>query len=676
MLERIRDFFTSRRFIIALTVLVGVMAVIYLLFITMIFDPFEDDLEDTAMIVPREVEYFVRWQGAGSNFDSFPEPTVWADVEKSAVYKELEASGGLAELDEATGIGSTVANLRAQVENVPATLSLTDDLLREFAIAGKGKMGLGRDFDGILMLRVSFKVKAGIALLGFDFVREKLPEDLGIVKEGDYYRLPGFFDGKDAYLGRQNDVMLLASGMEWLEKAADLTLRGGEDSLALASVFHDKVTAYLSENDEPVEVFMRWERLRNHMPHWPPTGSDTSFPTRAAGKFFDTDMMRFAAGYFLPGDRFEVRLDGDLDATKAKSDFQRDWIESAPVSINRIKEFSGMVPRDSFFFASMAGRPDDVMLEIYGALDPEIRRLMDEIASGTGNYNGMVDLLRTLGLYVQPGIFVAMRRNDYPEKTGDAKIDHDDAPVPAIALIAKEAGSSSYNDLLKLMQRDMRRLVEGGVRQWDLTLHGGASGKSFSSPVIPGTGEIILVHIPNKKAIVLCNHWDYATAIVEAAMAADSGTRADELKLSKASGFRSALTSLKNGTSLFLYIDPSEAWQWMDKLADDVALTQFKDYMDQRYASERPAITKRLSQEMFGTDGRLPAADQRKLDDAVDEELLKLGQSEREGRVREHKIDFLNGVLPLKWFDWVSVGLRTKRKEASVVLSGGLDLDS
>lgn len=674
MLERIRDFFTSRRFVIALTVLVGIVGVIYLLFITLIFDPFEEDLGDTAAIVPREVEYFVRWQGAGSNFSSFPEPTFWSDVEKSAVYRELDSSGGLAELDEATGIGSTVANLRAQVENVPATLSLTDDLLREFAIAGKGELGLGRNFDGILMLRVSFKVKAGLAFLGFDFVREKLPADLGIVKEGDFYRLPGFFDGKDAYLGRLNDVMLLASSMEWLNKASDLKVRGGEDSLALASVFHDKVTAYLSENDEPVEVFLRWERLRSHLPHWPPTSGDESFLTRAAGKFFDTDMMRFAAGYFLPGDRFEVRLDGDLDATKAKSDFQRDWIESQPVSINRIKEFGGMVPQDSFFFASMAGRPDDVMLEIYGSMDQELRRLMDEIASGTGNYNGMVDLLRTLGLYVQPGIFITMGRNDYPEKTGDAKIEHDDAPIPAIALIAKEASSSAYDDLLKLMQRDMRRLVEGGVRQWDLTLHGGASGKSFSSPVIPGTGEIILVHIPNKKAIVLCNHWDYATEIVQAAMASDTGDNA-RLKLSKRDGFRSALTSVKNGASMFVYIDPSEAWQWIDKLAADVALGQFKDYMDQRYASERPAISKRLSQEMFGTDGRLPAADQRKLDDAVDTELLKLGESEREGRVREHKIDFMNGVLPLKWFDWISVGLRTKRKEASVVLSGGLDLE-
>jgi hypothetical protein len=674
MLERIRDFFLSRRFLIALTVLVGLVAVVYLLFITLIFDPFEDDLGDTAAIVPRDVEYFVRWQGAGGSFSSFPEPTFWGDVEKSAVYKELEGSGGLTEWDETTGIGSSLANLRAQVENVPATLSLTDDLLREVAIAGKGEMGLGRNFDGLLMLRVSFKVKAGLAFLGFDFVREKLPADLGIVKEGDYYRLPGFFDGNDAYLGRLNDVMLLASSMEWLNKATDLEVRGGEDSLALASVFHDKVTAYLSENDEPVEVFLRWERLRSHLPHWPPTSGDASFPTRAAGKFFDTDMMRFAAGYFLPGETFQLRLDGDLDATKAKSDFQRDWIESAPVSINRLKEFAGMVPQDSFFFASMAGRPDDVLLEIYSSLDSEIRRLMDEIASGTGNYNGMVDLLRTLGLYVQPGIFISMGRNDYPEKTGDAKIDHDETPVPAIALIAKEATSSAYADLLKLMQRDMRRLVEGGVRQWDLTLHGGASGKSFSSPMIPGTGEIILVHIPQKKAIVLCNHWDYATEIVQAAMASESGANA-ALKLSKRDGFRDSLSTVKNGASLFLFIDPSEAWQWIDKLADDVALGQFKDYMDQRYASERPAISKRLSQEMFGTTGRLPAADQRKLDDAVDKELMKLGESERDGRVREHKIDFMNGVLPMKWFDWMSVGLRTKRKEASVVLSGGLDLE-
>ena len=334
-----------------------------------------------------------------------------------------------------------------------------------------------------------------------------------------------------------------------------------------------------------------------------------------------------------------------------------------------------MVPQDSFFFASLAGRPDEVMIEIFSSLDPELRGLLDEVASGTGHYNGTIDLLRNLTLHVQPGIFLTMRRNDYPEKTGNNKLEHDNAPVPAVALIAKVARANAYEELLKMMQRDMGRLVDGEIRQWDLPLHGGASGKSFSSPLIPGTGEVILVNLPNQRAIVLCNSWDYAEDITQAAMASSSGSKSN-LKLSKRAGFRHALGSLESGASLFLYLDPSEAWHWLDKLADDIALSGFKDWMDQRYSTERPGIAKRLSQELFGTTGRLSASDHRKLDDAIDDELIEMSTSEQGSRLPELKTNFMNGVLPLKWFDWMAIGLKASRKSASISFSGQLDLEN
>ena len=56
MLQRLRALLTSRRLLIVLTVLVGVLGVGYLLFASFVFDPLEDPLEDTASIVPRDVE--------------------------------------------------------------------------------------------------------------------------------------------------------------------------------------------------------------------------------------------------------------------------------------------------------------------------------------------------------------------------------------------------------------------------------------------------------------------------------------------------------------------------------------------------------------------------------------------------------------------------------------------
>lgn len=674
MLQRLRALLTSRRLLIVLTVLVGVLGVGYLLFVSFVFDPLEDPLEDTASIVPRDVEYFFRWQEAGASFASFPEPAVWGDLKATEVYDELEAGGGLDLWAERTGLGALMGQLGDMTGAVPAGLSLKSDFLREVAFAGKGEPSLGASFDGMLMLRVSFKVKAGVAMLNFGFVRDKLPEDLGIVKEGDYYRLPGFFEGKDAFLARSSDIVLLASSAEWLDQAMDLQLKGGEDSLAFASVFHDNVTAFLGEADQPVEVFMRWERLRDAMPSFPPQGGDSGFVTKAFSAFFTTDLLRTASGYWLPGKRFQVRLSGDVDSSRAASDFQKNWLESSSISGNRIREFAGVVPADSFFFSGFAGRTDEVLIEIESALDSETRRLLDEIATGTGRYNGMVDLLRAVSVHFQPGIFIAMRRNDYPEKTGDNKIEHDDTPVPALAIMARATGGSSYEDLQAMIARDMQRLVGGEVRQWNLPLAGGANGKSFSSPAIPGTGEIILVDIPALKAVMICNQWDFATEISRLSMLSTAGDRQNE-KLSSTDHFRSAIDSVDGGASLFVWLEPSEARLWLDRVAEDFAVARFRDAMDQKYVSERPAIERRLKREMFNADGRLNGEQQRQLNDAVDQAMEELDAGERARQVPSFRAEFQQGLLPLQWMDWASLVLKANRRKASIVLDGALQLD-
>ena len=122
-------------------------------------------------------------------------------------------------------------------------------------------------------------------------------------------------------------------------------------------------------------------------------------------------------------------------------------------------------------------------------------------------------------------------------------------------------------------------------------------------------------------------------------------------------------------------MEPSEAEYWLDGVASDVAVRRFRDLMDQKYASQRPQIERRLKQEMFGTDGRLSAADQRKLDDAVDEELGKMDADERAQQVPAFRTEFREGLLPMQWLDWVAITLKADRRDASITLDGELELD-
>ena len=146
-------------------------------------------------------------------------------------------------------------------------------------------------------------------------------------------------------------------------------------------------------------------------------------------------------------------------------------------------------------------------------------------------------------------------------------------------------------------------------------------------------------------------------------------------KLSSTDKFRSAMDSIEAGVSLFVWMEPSEARPWLDKVAEDYAVARFRDSMDQKYAAERPGIESRLKQQLFNTDGRLSADQQRQLDNAVDQALEELDADERARQVPAFREEFQQGLLPLQWLDWASLMLKANRRKASIVVDGALRLD-
>ena len=78
------------------------------------------------------------------------------------------------------------------------------------------------------------------------------------------------------------------------------------------------------------------------------------------------------------------------------------------------------MPADSFFFGVVAGDPGKVLQQVEGAMEPDIRRILDEIVVNTGQYQGVGHLLGEVGRAFSPGLCLSLRRDDYP---GDAARD-------------------------------------------------------------------------------------------------------------------------------------------------------------------------------------------------------------------------------------------------------------
>jgi len=671
-IDRIRDFLGSRRFAWILLITLGVLILFYFIFITLFFNPFEADLDDTAAVVPAEVDWFVRWRDAGAQFGEFPVPAVWDEVKASPAYEEARASGALMDLGARWGINEILASLSEANQYLPAGMSLTKDFLREVAVAGKGPMRLDSGFDGLVMLRCSFKVKAGLAFLGFDFVREQLPANLQIESEGSgVYKLPQFepFGFQDAYLARIRDVLILTSRKDYVTRALELQARSGQESLATSSLFHDNVSAWLAPGDRPVEIFSRWAAVGPQLGVMPDPNS-TALTSRVIGRFFRTDLLRYFAGYLQLGGKLRLRASGDLDATSAPP-FMKGWLETAPVGAARLQEFAGMTPADSFFFTAIGGDPYLLMVECYDVLAGDLRQSMEEAVRSAGRYQGMLDLLRDAGDVFKPGLCLVMRRNDYPVAEKDPV--NDGAPVPLFALMGRTRDPALYDKLYSYFEGSWARFTGGAPqKQETVTLEGGAVMRSFVSPIVPGTGELVVVRIPTLEVVIVSNSAKYVNSIFQAAFADQRNPAAARLKLASRESFARALASSENGAQFFSYFDPQEARHWLEQLSLGQARAAFRSERESVWRGQRLELERLQREKLFpGRTNTLSAAEESQIQDAVDKELLA-GESGADARIAELAENGHRSWLPLQLLDWCSAGFRVSRRTASLVLDGQL----
>jgi hypothetical protein len=669
-LDRLREFLTSRRFAwILLGIVVG-LVLLYFLFVTLFFNPFEDDLGDTAAIVPAQVDWFVRWQDAGAQIGDFPEPRFWDEQRASPAYAEAAASGALTRLGADLGVTDAFAALAGVERYLPVGLDLKQDFLREIAVAGNGPMRFDASFAGVVMLRCSFKVKSGLAFLGFGFVRNRLPETLQIESLGDgVYRLPQFepFGFQDAYLTRMRDVLLLASRKELLDAASTLEARSGQESLAQASAFHDHVSAWLAPGDRPVELFVRGGVLTPQFGVLPDPNA-TGMLGRSIGRFFRTDLLRFAAGYVLLGAETQLRLSGDLDASNAPT-FMKGWLESAPVGAARLQEFADLTPADSFFLGTLGGDPYLLLLELHDLFAGDLRRSMDEAVQSAGRYQGMHDLLRDVGDMYRPGLALMLRRDDYPVREGDPT--DDGAPVPLFAVVGKLRDAALYDKLREYFIANWRRFTgDAAQKQDEVTMQGGAIARSFVSPIVPGTGEIVVTRVPTLDLVIISNSANYTNAILRAAFANPREPAGARLRLSNKEGFERALRSNENGAQAFFWFDPQEARHWLDETAAGAALDEFRAERESVWRSKRAAVEAEQRAKLFPPPRTtLTPAEEQALMDAVDLALLA-GETGAAQRIAELTERARADLLPVQLMDWVAYGFRVSRRTATMVLDG------
>jgi hypothetical protein len=460
-------------------------------------------------------------------------------------------------------------------------------------------------------------------------------------------------------------VLLLSSEKEFLTIASDFDKRGGQDSLARASVFHDNVSAHLGPNESPLEIFFRFGSDLASAPEWP-TRNSNNFAEQFFGRLFNLQLLRYSAGYLNLDSGIEMRVGGDTDLSIAKG-YQQHWLQGNSVKRKQIEEFASMVPAQSFSFGTVAGEVSKLLAEGYTLVPGDLRSMMEsEIARG-GDYQNMLSLIGSIGSVYRQGVAFSLRENTYEELAGDPA--HDNAPIPLFAIYGKVRDMGAYDHLFEYLKENWASFT-GDVNQKveDVTFAGGAVGTSFVSQIIPGTGEINLLHIPTLDMLVITNSAKYSSEIISTAFLSASDPSVKRRQLLHLPSFKPELDKSPNGAHFFTWFSPQRSRQWLSDVSGSAAEFILRQERESAWREQRPQVDKEMRSKHFGGRTSLSAIENGQLQSYIDSELLARDVRSKD-RLSELVEERNQSWLPLTLFDSMSIALHSSRRHVELVVS-------
>jgi len=499
---------------------IGVLSIAILLvtlvlaFMTLVYNPFEGTLPALRTAVPRNLDFYVGKRNLRDDFDRFPQPKFWFDVEQSRAFAmlrqtkfvrreaERQVKAALAELDR----------VQAQLRQIPLLhINILSDMIgRDVAVAGRFDPS-GRA-QWCAYSRVSWKISAGVGLLHYDAVRSALggmtvTEDGGIFEIVPAGRAP-------IYLTRVLDVVIVGNSKQLVELSRDLgNGTSTKDSLGSSADYQDELVGQLNDwrdlTGDPgnaLEFMLNLERIRKLNPrldNWPGADADIGIEGRLFKSFANISSMRRLWGSVVfHALRDEETYDGRIVTSllrfvmnrKELSGFQGRFLSERQGSVQEwLKPMLLLVPTTAAGVAIIRVPATAFVLELIQSLDPEYRQMIDEGLRGAGEQAGLRGFANRLALALQPFVGVIIRNNQFRAMSG-AKINVAiPSPAPAYALVFQVTKPKLVQAAIKMLQDNYRSFPKMGKSYTLTTGHGDMKILEFESALIEGTGSVAIL---------------------------------------------------------------------------------------------------------------------------------------------------------------------------------------
>ncbi len=470
----------------------------YFAFATFLYNPFEGALsEHVAVLVPRDVDFFLGRADLGSAFGKFPHLALEERLVRQPAWQAWAGSTEGRKLAAELKLEETLKELETQAAELPFGMQPQEVFGgQELVLAGYFRGRALEQADWAVYGRTNWLGKLGAALLSY-------PKSLGLEKRGikavvgeGQVALSGGGLPREVFVGRVKDVVIVATRPELLKAAYDLRTAGYADSFYQSAAYNDWIQhASRSTQRDEVELYVNTRKLLENLGFagpWPDPKSQ-DFTPALAGRLFQLPSLKNAIGVLGTEGGLQLDLHGEFTSEHINGDMARVY-RWRGFDKPMLEEVARLAPRDTGLFAYMHAPTGEVLRMVRDSMEPAMRQLIEDAFRGTGRYPNLDALIKELDDDFKDRWCLIVRPNDYPPDPEGPP--HTTDPVPAIALVLWTKNQPAVEALEKLIGGQGQRF---GLQGKDANSGGFFSNSEagystyeyWSKLGVPGTGVIV-----------------------------------------------------------------------------------------------------------------------------------------------------------------------------------------
>jgi hypothetical protein len=357
-----------------------------------------------------------------------------------------------------------------------------------------------------------------MGLLRFQFFRDRLlPAQRPEMRADGVLKINQ--DGRDLFLWRAQDLLLVSSDDAWVKEAAQLYAEKGEGSFGQGASFTDDIQQLLALRTagrpavpSNAQFYFDLQNLRRALGKskpWPEAASAV-FDERAFASVFQSDILHDVKGIvrFETEPRRRIAVDASFrTGTNNLGEFgKRIHQERATRKLSRkdVALVAEITPQSSFAMGAVMLSGGDIARQVDALLAVEDRKMMDDVVRRTGRYQTFRALMDDFGIALgQRAIFVA-HENNYPKEDKDPRAF---GPDPAVALVFPQQGPDKVRQMRDYFLANKQQY--GFDETYNYYLDAGRQYQllEYYTALMPSTGEIAVLSVggDEKGEVVISN---------------------------------------------------------------------------------------------------------------------------------------------------------------------------